>query len=83
MSGNLPYDLTGNDCEMFDAHFCSLEAQSNIYGLCKIELPCRPAEILVASLRGKNGPKVISLKISNTKPLSKEIRFTYIPGKIH
>ena len=66
--------------QMSEAHFCALESQSNIYGLSHIDLPSRATEILASSLRGKNGPKVISLRVLGCKPISKEIRFNYIPG---
>ena len=72
--------LTEISVIMFEAHFCCLESQSNIYGICKIEVPGRPHEILMTSLRGKLGPKVTSLRIIKGTPKAREIHFSYLPG---
>ena len=59
-----------------EAHYCGLFSQSNVYGLSDVCLPGGKNKLLVASLRGK----VMSMEFQNTRPLAKEVHFTYIPG---
>ena len=65
-----------------EAHYCGLFSQSNVYGLSNVCLPGATSggknKLLVASLRGK----VMSMEFQNTRPLAKEVHFTYIPGKV-
>ena len=62
-----------------EAHYCSLNSQSNVYGLTKIATSGGKHKMLVASLRGK----VVSLEFDEkTRPTSREVHFTYIPGII-
>jgi len=78
-----------------DAHFCSLPSQTslyktcgitttpqtNVYGHAKVIEPDGTNKVLVASLAGK----LLSVEYQRTstklKPTTKEIQFTYIPGK--
>ena len=59
-----------------EAHYCSLESQSNVYGTARVDLPNGTHKILIASLRGM----IVSTEFLNAKPLSREVHFTYIPG---
>jgi hypothetical protein len=60
-----------------EVHYCQLESQSNIYGLAKLAVSQYDNKLLVASLRGK----VMSMAFQKTAPSSREVTFTYIPGK--
>ena len=65
--------------ESFDfteAHYCSLESQSNVYSIGQIDLPNGLHKVLIASLRGV----VASTEFQNSRPVSREVQFTYIPG---
>ena len=64
-------------CKLNEAHYCNLQSQSNVYGLTKITMPCGLTKMLVASLRGK----VVAMEFQQTRPSSKEVHFTYIPGR--
>lgn len=61
-----------------EVHYCSLQSQSNVYGLAKLFLPHAQHKVLVASLGGK----VMSLEFQKSTPSSKEVAFTYIPGRL-
>ena len=61
-----------------EVHYCSLQSQSNVYGLAKMSLPHGQHKILVASLKGK----VMSVEFQKTRPSSREVPFTYIPGRL-
>ena len=67
-------------CKLQEAHYCALgqQSQSNVYGLAKVAMPCGQHKLLVASLRGK----VSSMEFQKTRPRSKEVHFTYIPGRL-
>ncbi|KAK2147346.1 hypothetical protein LSH36_557g00086 [Paralvinella palmiformis] len=72
----LQMNLIMSHYKLQEALYCNLASQSNIYCLTKFVMPCGVHKILVASLQGE----VISLKFQKTKPISREVHFTYIPG---
>ncbi len=61
---------------LVEAHYCCLSSQSNVYSYCKFTGPCGRQNLLVAALRGR----VISLEFQKSRPLSRDVHFTYIPG---
>ncbi|XP_013407661.1 KICSTOR complex protein kaptin [Lingula anatina] len=63
-----------------EAHFCSLQSQSNVYGLAKFSTPCGRNKLLAASLRGQIICMEYQTVTGKLKPLPREVQFTYIPG---
>ncbi len=59
-----------------EVHYCRLPSQSNVYGLATTFLPNGQQKLLVAALRGK----VMSIEFQKSRPSSREVHFTYIPG---
>ena len=64
---------------LHEAHYCTLQSQSNCYGLTKIRMPCGRHKILVAS----HSKRVIALDFQKATPSSKDVQFTYIPGILY
>jgi len=62
---------------MQEVHYCQLEAQSNVYGLAQFKSSANDNRLLVASMHGK----VMNVSFQKTVPSSREVHFTYIPGK--
>ena len=65
-----------------DAHFCSLPSQTNIYGCSKIVGSGMSKKLLVASLVGKFYTIEYQRIFDKLTPSTKEVQFTYIPGKM-
>ena len=65
-----------------DAHFCSLPSQTNIYGCSKIIGSGMTKKLLVASLVGKFYTIEYQRIFDKLTPSTKEVQFTYIPGKV-
>ena len=64
-----------------DAHFCSLPSQTNIYGCSKVVGAGMSKKLLVASLVGKFYTIEYQRIFDKLTPSTKEVQFTYIPGK--
>ena len=65
-----------------DAHFCSLPSQTNIYGCSKIIGSGVTKKLLIASLVGKFYTIEYQRIFDKLTPSTKEVQFTYIPGKV-
>jgi hypothetical protein len=65
-----------------DAHFCSLPSQTSIYGCTRIlNNESGTNKLLVASLVGRFFTIDYQRIFDKLTPSTKEIQFTYIPGK--
>jgi len=65
------------EIKMQEVHYCRLEAQSNVYSLAQFESSTGDSRLLVASVYGK----VMTVCFQKTVPSSREVHFTYIPGR--
>ena len=71
-----PFSKMSLSYPLSEAHYCSLPAQSNVYGLSHVPTTCGSNKLLVASLQGN----VLAVEFQRTQPSSREVHFTYIPG---
>ncbi|ELT94536.1 hypothetical protein CAPTEDRAFT_177283 [Capitella teleta] len=58
------------ECPLQEAHYCSLDSQTSVYGLAKFTLPCGTMKLLIASVEGK----VMSLEYQRTTPSSRAMQ---------
>ena len=71
-----------SECELHEAHFSNLLGQSNVYGLSNVTLPDGTTKVLVSPLKEKVLCVEYLREKGNLKPISRELQFAYIPGKL-